>query len=55
MDDGPRYEYRWADREEFSEIKVTPKMMHDHYPDNVYAALCDVASVNPRTNYYSVV
>ncbi|CAL8110760.1 unnamed protein product [Orchesella dallaii] len=53
--DGPRYEHRWASRDEFSEIKVTPKMMHDHYPDNVYAALDDIASANSRATFYSVI
>lgn len=55
VDDGPRYEFRWATRDEFLEIKVTPKMMHDHYPDNVFAALNDIASVNTRATYYSVI
>ncbi|ODM93660.1 Sn1-specific diacylglycerol lipase beta [Orchesella cincta] len=53
--DGPRYEHRWASREEFSDIKVTPKMMHDHYPDNVYAALDDIASASSRSTFYSVI
>lgn len=55
VDDGPRYEYRWATREEFSEIKVTPRMMHDHYPDNVLEALNDISSANNRATFYSVI
>ncbi|CAG7837277.1 unnamed protein product [Allacma fusca] len=45
--DGPRYQYRWAHRSEFCEVKVTPKMMMDHYPDNVYRALRDIANAEP--------
>lgn len=34
--DGPRYQYRWADRMEFSDIIVTSNMWTHHYPDNVW-------------------
>jgi sn1-specific diacylglycerol lipase len=45
--EGPKYQYRWADRTEFSEILVTPNMMTEHYPDNVYRALEDISNQEP--------
>jgi hypothetical protein len=55
MSEDSRYEFRWADRHEFSEIRVTPKMMMDHYPDNVHDALLDVASSLSDIPIYSVI
>jgi len=53
--EGSRYEHRWADRSEFSEVLVTPSMLMDHYPDNVYRALVDIASSTSGTPVYSVI
>ncbi|XP_044755828.1 diacylglycerol lipase-beta-like [Coccinella septempunctata] len=33
---GPSFEMRWATAEDFMELKVMPKMLVDHLPDNVY-------------------
>ena len=51
MDDGPRYEYRWAHRSEFNDVRVTPRMMTDHYPDNVYRALRDIANAEASVTW----
>lgn len=32
----PTYEMRWATAEDFTELKVMPRMLTDHFPDNVY-------------------
>lgn len=36
---GPDYEMRWATAEDFMELKVMPRMLLDHLPDNVYKVL----------------
>lgn len=36
---GPGYEMRWAPAEDFMELKVMPRMLLDHLPDNVYKVL----------------
>ncbi|XP_066139540.1 diacylglycerol lipase-beta-like [Euwallacea fornicatus] len=36
---GPGYEMRWAIAEDFMELKVMPRMLLDHLPDNVYKVL----------------
>ncbi|XP_050310240.1 diacylglycerol lipase-beta-like [Anthonomus grandis grandis] len=36
---GPDYEMRWATAEDFVELKVMPRMLLDHLPDNVYKVL----------------
>ncbi|XP_060529277.1 diacylglycerol lipase-beta-like [Cylas formicarius] len=36
---GPDFEMRWAKAEDFMELKVMPKMLLDHLPDNVYKTL----------------
>ncbi|CAG9760140.1 unnamed protein product [Ceutorhynchus assimilis] len=36
---GPDYEMRWATAEDFMELKVMPRMLLDHLPDNVYNVL----------------
>lgn len=35
----PAYEMRWASAEDFMELKVMPRMLLDHLPDNVYKVL----------------
>lgn len=55
LDESSRYQWHWADRNDFGEIRVTPKMMIDHYPDNVYKALVDVASASSDVPFYSVI
>ncbi|XP_048518844.1 diacylglycerol lipase-beta isoform X2 [Dendroctonus ponderosae] len=35
----PAYEMRWATAEDFMELKVMPRMLLDHLPDNVYRVL----------------
>ena len=39
---GPTYEMRWATPEDFTELKVMPKMLLDHLPDNVYKTLTTI-------------
>lgn len=39
---GPVYEMRWATAEDFTELKVMPKMFLDHLPDNVFKALTTI-------------
>lgn len=36
---GPSYEMRWATAEDFTELKVMPRMLLDHLPENVYKTL----------------
>jgi sn1-specific diacylglycerol lipase len=36
---GPSYEMRWATAEDFMELKVMPRMLLDHLPENVYKTL----------------
>lgn len=36
---GPNYEMRWATSEDFMELKVMPRMLLDHLPENVYETL----------------
>ncbi|XP_076251583.1 diacylglycerol lipase-beta-like [Rhynchophorus ferrugineus] len=36
---GPDYEMRWAVAEDFMELKVMPRMLLDHLPDNIYKVL----------------
>jgi sn1-specific diacylglycerol lipase len=33
---------RWATPEEFTELKVMPRMMLDHFPDNIFKVLTQV-------------
>ncbi|XP_017777073.1 PREDICTED: sn1-specific diacylglycerol lipase beta-like [Nicrophorus vespilloides] len=36
---GPSYEMRWATAEDFMDLKVMPRMILDHLPENVYKTL----------------
>lgn len=36
---GPTFEMRWATAEDFMELKVMPRMLLDHLPDNVFRTL----------------
>lgn len=36
---GPTYEMRWATAEDFMELKVMPRMLLDHLPENVYKTI----------------
>lgn len=36
---GPSFEMRWACPEDFMEVKVMPRMLLDHLPENVYETL----------------
>lgn len=36
---GPSYEMRWAVAEDFMQLKVMPRMLLDHLPENVYKTL----------------
>lgn len=36
---GPSFEMRWAQAEDFMELKVMPRMLLDHLPDNVYQTI----------------
>lgn len=36
---GPTFEMRWATAEDFMELKVMPRMILDHLPENVYKTL----------------
>lgn len=36
------YEMRWASPEDFSELKVMPRMLLDHLPDNIQRTLTAV-------------
>uniref|UniRef100_A0A8W7P7A3 sn-1-specific diacylglycerol lipase n=1 Tax=Anopheles coluzzii TaxID=1518534 RepID=A0A8W7P7A3_ANOCL len=39
---GPTYEMRWATAEDFTELKVMPRMLLDHLPDNVFKTLTTI-------------
>lgn len=36
---GPTYEMRWAPAEDFTELKIEPRMLLDHLPENVYKTI----------------
>lgn len=36
---GPTYEMRWAQAEDFTELKIEPRMLLDHLPENVYKTI----------------
>lgn len=46
---GPTYEMRWATAEDFSELKVMPRMLLDHFPDNIYKTLTTVLEQQKTT------
>lgn len=60
---GPTYEMRWATAEEFMEIKVEPRMLLDHLPENVEKVLdtvlseqtIDISDFDYRRNRISVI
>lgn len=39
---GPTYEMRWATAEDFTELKVMPRMLLDHLPDNIFKTISTV-------------
>ncbi|XP_021709577.1 sn1-specific diacylglycerol lipase beta [Aedes aegypti] len=39
---GPTFEMRWATAEDFTELKVMPRMLLDHLPDNVFRTLTKI-------------
>lgn len=39
---GPTFEMRWASPEDFTELKVMPRMFLDHLPDNMFRALTTI-------------
>jgi len=41
---GPSFEMRWAAAEEFQELKVEPRMLLDHLPENVHKTLETILS-----------
>lgn len=47
---GPTYEMRWATAEDFSELKVMPRMLLDHFPDNIYKTLTTVLEQQKTTS-----
>lgn len=47
---GPTYEMRWATAEDFSELKVMPRMFLDHFPDNIYKTLTTVLEQQKTTS-----
>jgi hypothetical protein len=34
-----QYEVRWANKEHFTQLRVMPRMILDHLPENILAAL----------------
>lgn len=38
----PTFEMRWASAEDFMELKVMPRMLLDHFPDNILKTLTTV-------------
>lgn len=46
---GPTFEMRWATAEDFMELKVMPRMLLDHLPENVYKTL-DIILREQRNN-----
>lgn len=47
---GPTYEMRWATAEDFAELKVMPRMLLDHFPDNIYKTLTTVLEQQKTTS-----
>lgn len=45
---GPSFEMRWAQAEDFMEVRMMPRMLLDHFPENVYETidkvLCELAN-----------
>lgn len=41
---GPTFEMRWAAAEEFTELKVEPRMLLDHLPENLEKVVDTVLS-----------
>lgn len=39
---GPTYELRWASPEEFMEFRIMPRMLLDHFPDNMVKTLTTI-------------
>lgn len=51
---GPGYEMRWAVAEDFMELKIMPRMVRDHLPENVYKIL-DTILREQRDNVSEVI
>lgn len=60
---GPSFEMRWATAEEFTELKVEPRMILDHLPENVEKVLetvineqrIDISDMDYRRNRISII
>lgn len=47
---GRTYEMRWASPEDFMELKVMPRMLLDHFPDNILKVLTTVLEQQKSTS-----
>lgn len=47
---GPDFEMRWATAEDFMELKVMPRMLVDHLPDNVLETIETVLKEQKEAN-----
>lgn len=46
---GATYEMRWAAPEDFMELKVMPRMLLDHLPDNILKVLTTILDQQKST------
>lgn len=46
------YEMKWAQSEDFCEMKIMPRMFLDHFPQNIFETVTSI--LNDRTNTGSV-
>uniref|UniRef100_A0A336MWK3 sn-1-specific diacylglycerol lipase n=2 Tax=Culicoides sonorensis TaxID=179676 RepID=A0A336MWK3_CULSO len=46
---GPTFEMRWATPEDFTDLKVMPRMLLDHMPNNVFSALTTILEEQKST------
>lgn len=51
---GPNYEMRWASPEDFLELKVMPRMILDHFPQNIMKVLTSVLKERKNDSTLSV-